>query len=103
MRKLISTIAMAGALVVLQTTSHVARAAEIDAYSREAPVRVAVSGHCLRQWICGPEGCGWQRSCHARCPDRFSCRSLYGAYGPYGGTAYWGKYTSTGWGPRYYH
>jgi len=24
--------------------------------------------------------------------------TLYGAYGPYGGTAYWGGYTLSGWG-----
>jgi hypothetical protein len=28
------------------------------------------------------------------CPDRYSCFSLYGAYGPYGGPAYWGAYTA---------
>ena len=32
------------------------------------------------------------------CPDRFSCSSLYGAYGPYGGGAYWTRYTYGGWG-----
>jgi hypothetical protein len=25
------------------------------------------------------------------------CSSLYGAYGPYGGTSYWGRYTYSGW------
>jgi hypothetical protein len=29
------------------------------------------------------------------CPDGYSCYPLYGAYGPYGGPAYWGAYT--GW------
>jgi hypothetical protein len=27
------------------------------------------------------------------CPDAWSCFSLYGAYGPYGGAAYWNRYT----------
>jgi hypothetical protein len=27
------------------------------------------------------------------CPDRLSCYPLYGAYGPYGGAAYWGAYS----------
>jgi hypothetical protein len=27
------------------------------------------------------------------CPDRYSCYPLYGAYGPYGGVAYWTAYT----------
>jgi hypothetical protein len=35
---------------------------------------------------------------HVYCPDRYSCSSLYGAYGPYGGGAYWTRYTYGGWG-----
>jgi hypothetical protein len=31
------------------------------------------------------------------CPDGYSCYPLYGAYGPYGGKAYWAAYT--GWYP----
>ena len=31
------------------------------------------------------------------CPDPYSCSSLYGAYGPYGGAAYWTRYTYEGW------
>ena len=31
------------------------------------------------------------------CPDEVSCYSLYGAYGPYGGGAYWGAYSPGGW------
>jgi hypothetical protein len=49
---------------------------------------------------CGPKGCGLRRICLPKCPDGFSCASLYGAYGPYGGTAYWGAYTESGWGYR---
>ena len=30
------------------------------------------------------EECGW-RHCRTRCPDRYSCAPLYGAYGPWGG------------------
>jgi len=33
------------------------------------------------------------------CPSG-TCYSLYGAYGPYGGTVYWGRFTHTGWGYR---
>jgi hypothetical protein len=33
------------------------------------------------------------------CPDRYSCYPLYGAYGPYGGRAYWTRYTWAGWYP----
>ena len=35
------------------------------------------------------------------CPDRYSCYSLFGAYGPYGGAPYWGRYTYEGWGYRW--
>jgi hypothetical protein len=31
------------------------------------------------------------------CPSG-TCYPLYGAYGPYGGTSYWGRYTYAGWG-----
>ena len=31
------------------------------------------------------------------CPDPYSCAPLYGAYGPYGGAAYWTRYTYEGW------
>lgn len=31
------------------------------------------------------------------CPDPYSCYPLYGAYGPYGGAAYWTRYTYAGW------
>ena len=31
------------------------------------------------------------------CPDPFSCHSTYGAYGPYGGAAYWTRFTYAGW------
>ena len=31
------------------------------------------------------------------CSDPYSCRSLYGGYGPYGGYAYWTRFTYGGW------
>jgi hypothetical protein len=40
---------------------------------------------------CGPSGCRRYRT--YACPDRLSCYPLYGAYGPYGGAAYWGTYS----------
>jgi hypothetical protein len=39
--------------------------------------------------------------CRVVCPDGYSCAPLYGAYGPYGGEAYWGGFTFTGWGRGY--
>jgi len=103
MRKLSLTIAIAAAVVGLLAFSDVARAADVGVYSRGAPARVATGGHCSRQWICGPESCGWQKFCRLGCPDRYSCSSLYGAYGPYGGTGYWSRYTAGGWGSSYYY
>jgi hypothetical protein len=47
------------------------------------------------------EECGW-RHCPTRCPDRYSCAPLYGAYGPWGGQQYWAAY-SYSWGPSYYY
>ena len=50
--------------------------------------------HCTR------EGCVWRHVCPPSCPDRYSCSPLYGAYGPYGGVAYWRAYTAPVWDPR---
>jgi hypothetical protein len=36
-----------------------------------------------------------ERRHYIGCPDGYSCYPLYGAYGPYGGQAYWAAYT--GW------
>jgi len=55
---------------------------------------------CGQAWRCRPDGCGWQHVCRRVCPGRYSCSPLYGAYGPFGGTAFWGAYTGAGWGYR---
>jgi hypothetical protein len=34
------------------------------------------------------------------CTASYYCYPLYGAYGPFGGTPYWGAYTDAGWGYR---
>jgi hypothetical protein len=45
---------------------------------------------------CGPyDRCGFPVSCPSG-----TCYSLYGAYAPYGGPAYWGRYTYGAWGHR---
>ena len=61
----------------------------------EAPVaRNKTFRHACTGSRCGPYApCGAR--CRVRCPDGYSCRPLYGAYGPYGGVGYWGAYTST--------
>jgi hypothetical protein len=67
----------------------------------KAPAGPAVAYRtCKQVWSCSALTCDWRRVCRVRCPDRYSCSSLYGAYGPYGGTRYWGAYTAAGWGYR---
>jgi len=51
---------------------------------------------CASAWRCGRVGCGWRHICDRSCTPGISCGSLYGAYGPDGGVAYWGAYT-LGW------
>jgi hypothetical protein len=41
------------------------------------------------------DNCGFPVACPSG-----TCHSLYGAYGPYGGTSYWGRYTYAGWRNR---
>ena len=56
------------------------------------------------QHVCEGPKCGPYAPCGARCPiicpGGYSCFPLYGAYGPNGGTGFWGAYTFTGWGLR---
>jgi hypothetical protein len=42
--------------------------------------------------------CGHYNRCGfpVACPSGL-CYSLYGAYGPFGGASYWGRYTYSGW------
>lgn len=53
--------------------------------------------YCQDIQRCGPDGCNTFHVCTRACPDGNSCAPLYGAYGPWGGTAYWGGYTDSGW------
>jgi hypothetical protein len=65
----------------------------------KGPRSVRADCHQVRK--CGPEGCVMRTVCSRGCPDGYSCYPLYGAYGPYGGIAYWGAYTDAGWGYRH--
>jgi hypothetical protein len=56
--------------------------------------------NCHEILVCRPEGCVAQTVCGPRCPDRYSCAPLYGAYGPWGGRSYLAAYTISGWGYR---
>jgi hypothetical protein len=55
----------------------------------------SVMYRCHRVQYCTPAGCEWRRSCYRGCPDGISCFPLYGHYGPWGGRAYWGAYSSS--------
>lgn len=66
--------------------------------SKRARVDLTPSPYCRDVERCGPAGCQVRRVCTRPCPDGYSCYPLYGAYGPYGGLAYWGSYTDVGWG-----
>lgn len=83
------------AAVTLCASEWVAR----PGYADDAPsVRQKALRPACRGPACGPYApCGVR--CRVVCPDGYSCQPLYGAYGPYGGVAYWGAYTFTGWGP----
>jgi hypothetical protein len=83
---LVSTIAI-GSLIWLASPS----AATADEMGQRAKKRAVAP----RVIMCG------DLPCVRVCPDGFSCYPLYGAYGPYGGVAYWGAYTLTGWGPYF--
>jgi hypothetical protein len=73
----------------------VSNAADLD--GRLGGREVSVRTHSVRTVVVA-DGCGWR--CRAGCPDRYSCYPLYGAYGPYGGPAYWARYSIGGWGYR---
>jgi hypothetical protein len=90
MRKLAVSILTAIVLIPCGSVSQEARADEANVrYTKK--VRPAI--HTRK---CGLyDQCGFPVSCPSG-----TCYSLYGAYGPYGGTIYWGRYTYTGWGYR---
>lgn len=68
---------IAGLTIVLANSAPSA-AAEVGI--RKAPAYSKAGG---RAWKYSRRGC----------PDRYSCFPLYGAYGPWGGVAYWSAYT----------
>jgi hypothetical protein len=74
--------------------------ASIPSVSLAAEADLPVGQRAARHYRVVGE-CGW-RHCPTRCPDRYSCAPLYGAYGPWGGQQYWAAYSYT-WGPSYYY
>ena len=90
MRKIALTVATVSALVSTGSLMPEATADEAPVVHHSNKMR-----HICRGPNCGPYApCGVR--CRIVCPDRYYCYPLYGAYGPYGGTAFWGAYTYTG-------
>src|SRR6185437_15515930 len=75
----------------------IAEAADLSKIRTYRSHTVKFNRYCQELWRCGPAGCNWHEVCTRPCPDGYSCSPLYGAYGPYGGVAYWGAYTDSGW------
>jgi hypothetical protein len=69
------------------------------AIADEAPVVRSknVRARCQGPY-CGPYAPCVGGRCRVACPPYSPCFPLYGAYGPIGGTGYWGAYTYSGWG-----
>lgn len=81
-----AVMAVAAVAVISSMGSSAIRAAELD--HRLTSKRT--NGHIRTQpWLYG-------------CTAWYYCYPLYGAYGPYGGTSYWGAYTEAGWGYRHW-
>jgi hypothetical protein len=95
----VQEVAMRRLLLIAAMTIATASAALLFASRGQAADLNANTRHFSRS-DCGPYGCQWQRKL-SRCPDRLSCYPLYGAYGPYGGAAYWGAYSYDYAGYRY--
>jgi hypothetical protein len=66
-----------------------------QAATRTLPMR---SCNRIQVPACDAYRCTWHSVCAYSCPDGYSCAPLYGAYGPFGGAAYWAGYTSYVWG-----
>jgi hypothetical protein len=97
MGNIIATVAIG--MTVLVGGLAAANGAEI--YAPPAGPRVVVSPSyqgCRPGWLC--RGCASRRNCRPTYSDAYLGYPLYGAYGPYGGSLYWGAYTAGGWGFR---
>jgi hypothetical protein len=91
--KVMQGFVLAGSFLGIAAVGSTAgNAADFD--SRLRAKNAAASVHSVHTAAVAP--CGWK--CRGGCPDEYSCYSLYGAFGPYGGTAYWARYTISGWG-----
>jgi hypothetical protein len=99
MPKILLTLAAAFMVVLAgMSLSFEAKAADTNKPRANLDRIATASPNCRDLWRCGPAGCNLHHVCARPCPDGYSCSPLYGAYGPYGGDAYWASYTYGGWG-----
>jgi hypothetical protein len=99
MRKVAIRVGFSAAVIV----GGLAPGYSADYYSRPAGPSVAgpmSEKDCQPIMVCGPYSCGYRQICHPNYSATYLGHSLYGAYGPYGGSSYWGAYTGAGWGIR---
>ena len=82
---------------VFGSAAMLSEAKAADLVTKSGGLATALPPNCQDLLRCGPNGCNTYRVCTRPCPDGYSCTPLYGAYGPYGGEAYWGAYTDSGW------
>jgi hypothetical protein len=88
MRKVILSIVTLAAMVSWDCAAQRASADGVQVVHHAKKVDRAYRPDCLGFDRCGaPVGC----------PTRYTCSSLYGAYGVYGGHAYWTRFTYGGW------
>lgn len=93
MRKLLFAVAALATLLGGGSQIYAAQAASRSLPTRQSCYRIQVPA-------CNAYNCTWHFVCAYSCPDGYSCWPLYGAYGPFGGSAYWAGYTSYVWGRR---
>jgi hypothetical protein len=97
----ITTAVVGIGISVLLGTLASANGAELYAPPAGAPaVASPIYQGCRPGWLCGPERCDHRRACRPTYSEAYVGYPLYGAYGPYGGSLYWGAYTAGGWGFR---
>jgi hypothetical protein len=74
---------------VVSTSDVMATDLQYDSRARA----VTRAGDSRARAVIRSAGCERNGSC---CPN-YTCASLYGAYGPWGGVAYWSRYAYGGW------
>src|SRR5262245_51305388 len=89
MKKLIVAAMTMFAMITCDCLVHDAAADGIVRHSKK--VRHANIRHVS---TCAYSGCLAHR--RFRCPDYYPCYSLYGGYGPFGGSVFWGGFTYAG-------